>query len=191
MALQNQYRENFNFTFERLTAAINTIKGLDEMMKRLGRYKSSLPEGDDLRNAHGKMKFHNISREFRENQQYFMQEFIEKLENDFDTVSAMTVVFEFQSYINSGIDDELFSLEETKSLISLLESWNEVLAILDFSLLESNIAIPKEIEALAVARTEAKIQKNWAEADKLRDELTGLGWKMIDEAGGKWRVEKV
>lgn len=26
MALQNQYRENFNFTFERLTAAINTIK---------------------------------------------------------------------------------------------------------------------------------------------------------------------
>ncbi|MDD2693997.1 MAG: cysteine--tRNA ligase [Candidatus Gracilibacteria bacterium] len=191
MALQNQYRENFNFTFERLAAAINTIKGLDEMMKRLGRYKSALPEGDDLRNAHGKMKFHNISREFRENQQYFMQEFIEKLENDFDTVSAMTIVFEFQSYINSGIDDELFSLEETKSLISLLESWNEVLAILDFSLLESNIAIPKEIEALAVARTEAKMAKNWAEADNLRDELTSLGWKMIDEAGGKWRVEKI
>ena len=26
MALQNQYRENFNFTFERLGAAINTIR---------------------------------------------------------------------------------------------------------------------------------------------------------------------
>lgn len=26
MALQNQYRDNFNFTFERLNAAINTIK---------------------------------------------------------------------------------------------------------------------------------------------------------------------
>ncbi len=42
MGLQNQYRENFNFTFERLTAAINTIKGIDEMMKRLGRYISVL-----------------------------------------------------------------------------------------------------------------------------------------------------
>jgi cysteinyl-tRNA synthetase len=42
MALQNQYRENFNFTFERLTAAINTINGLDEMMKRLGRYRDLL-----------------------------------------------------------------------------------------------------------------------------------------------------
>ena len=191
MALQNQYRENFNFTFDRLGAAINTIKGLDEMMKRLGRYRDQFAPTEEIRNNHGKLKFHDISREFRENQQYFMQEFIEKIENDFDTVSAMTIVFEFQSYINSGIDDELFSLEEAKSLISLLESWNEVLAILDFSLLESNIAIPKEIEALAVARTEAKIAKNWVEADKLRDELTSLGWKMIDEAGGRWRVEKV
>ena len=42
MALQNQYRENFNFTFERLSAAINTIRGLDEMMKRLGRYRDLL-----------------------------------------------------------------------------------------------------------------------------------------------------
>lgn len=191
MALQNQYRENFNFTFERLAAAINTIKGLDEMMKRLGRYRDQFPPTEEIRNNHGKLKFHDISREFRENQQYFMQEFIEKLENDFDTVSAMTIVFEFQSYVNSGIDDELFSLEETKSIIHLLESWNQVLAILDFGLLDSNIAIPKEIEALAVARTEAKIAKNWWEADKIRDELMNLGWKMIDEAGGKWRVEKV
>lgn len=42
MALQNQYRENFNFTFERLGAAINTIRGLDEMIKRLGRYRAGL-----------------------------------------------------------------------------------------------------------------------------------------------------
>lgn len=137
------------------------------------------------------MQFHQISREFRENQQYFMQEFVEKLENDFDTVSAMTTVFEFQSYINSGIDDALFSREEVKSLIDLMKSWDEVLALLDFSLLESNEQIPQEIEVLAIARAEAKLQKNWAEADKLRDELTSLGWKMIDEAGGKWRVEKV
>ena len=190
MALQNQYRENFNFTFERLGAAINTIKWLDEMMKRLGRYIENLPEGSDERNAHGKMKFHDISREFRDNQQYFMQEFIEKLENDFDTVSAMTIVFELQGYVNSGIDDALFSREEAKSLIELLKSWDTVIGILDFSLLESE-SIPKEIEALAVARIEAKATKDWVEADKIRDELAWLGWRMIDEAGGKWRVERI
>ncbi len=118
-----------------------------------------------------------------------MQEFVEKLENDFDTNSAMTIVFEFQSYVNSTIDKDLFSLDETKSVIDLLKSWNEVIAILDFSLLESE-SIPKEIEALAAARTEAKLEKNWTEADKIRDELVSLGWKMIDEKNG-WRVERI
>ena len=159
-------------------------------MKRLGRYIENLPEGSDERNAHGKMKFHDISREFRDNQQYFMQEFIEKLENDFDTVSAMTIVFELQGYVNSDIDATLFSREEAKSLIELLRSWDAVIGILDFSLLESE-SIPKEIEALAVARIEAKTAKDWAEADRIRDELAWLGWRMIDEAGGKWRVERI
>ena len=47
MGLQNQYRENFNFTFERLTAAINTIKGLDEMMKRLRSFITNLQARKD------------------------------------------------------------------------------------------------------------------------------------------------
>lgn len=143
------------------------------MMKRLGRYIENLPKGNDERNARGKMKFHDISREFRDNQQAFMQDFIEKIEDDFDTLGAMTIIFEFQSYINSGIDDELFSLEEAKSLIDLLRSWNEVVAIFDFSLLENSEIIPEEITKLALDRIDAKIAKNWAEADRIRDVLVG------------------
>jgi cysteinyl-tRNA synthetase len=160
------------------------------MIKRIGRYIKNQPEGNMLRNAHGKMKFHEISREFRDNQQAFMQDFIEKLENDFDTNMAMTTVFELQTYANSGIDEELFSLEEAKSILDILRSWNEVIAILDFSLLQEE-EIPEEITKLALDRLDAKIAKDWAQADTIRDELAGMGWKMIDEAGGKWRVERI
>jgi cysteinyl-tRNA synthetase len=191
MWLQNSYRENFNFTYERLTSAINTINGFDEMMKRLGRYISAFQKGEEVWNAHGKLKFHDISREFRDNQQAFMQDFIEQLEDDFDTVSAMTIVFEFQSYVNSGIDDGLFSLEEAKSLVDLMQSWDEVIGILDFSLLEDTKEIPGEITKLALDRLDAKIAKNWWEADRIRDELTTKWWKMIDEKNDGWRVEKV
>ncbi|GAB0174812.1 MAG: cysteine--tRNA ligase [Candidatus Altimarinota bacterium] len=191
MGLQNSYRENFNFTYERLTSAINTIHGVDEMLKRLGRYVGNFIPTEQVRNNHGKLKHPDISREFRDNQQYFMQLFIEKLEDDFDTVSAMTVIFEFQTYVNSGIDTEIFSFEEAKSLIDILRSWDEVLAIFDFSLLENTEIIPEEITKLALDRVDAKIAKNWGEADRIRDELSSKGWKMIDEAGGKWRVEKV
>ena len=198
MWLQNQYRENFNFTQDRLQASINTIKWLDEMMKRLGRYKNELigdevewTELEDLRErtAKWRLKFHEISREFRDNQQAFMQEFIEKLEDDFDTLGAMAIVFEYQTYINSGIDDELFSLEECKSIIDFLKTWNEVIAIFDFELLESNEVIPKEIIALLAERNEAKLNKNYTESDRIRNELDTLGYKIIDEKNGS-RVER-
>ena len=106
------------------------------------------------------MKFHDIAREFRENQQAYMQEFLEHIENDFDTNMAMTTIFEYQSYVNSGIDESLFSREETKSLIDLLRSWDEVVAIFDLSLLESE-AIPEEIASLVTERLSLKLQKKY------------------------------
>ncbi len=196
MALQNQYRDNFNFTFERLGAAINTIKWLDEMMKRLGRYRDllmrdvvELSDEDRELTAKWRIKFHDITREFRENQQAFMQEFIQKLEDDFDTLSAMQLIYEYQTYINTGIDDELFTAGECQSLIGLMQSWDAVVALFDFSLLESE-SLPIEISKLAEARMLAKSLKDWAEADRIRDELVLLGYKMIDEKDG-WRVEKI
>lgn len=82
----------------------------------------------------------------------------------------MTIIFELQNTINSGIDENLFSLEETKSLISLLESFDEVLALFDFSLL-TEVAIPENIQLLGTQRIDAKINKNWNEADRIRDEI--------------------
>ena len=45
-----------------------------------------------------------------------------------------------------------------------------------------------EIDALVAARTEAKKAKNWAEADRIRDELKERGIEIIDTPqGAKWR----
>ena len=42
--------------------------------------------------------------------------------------------------------------------------------------------------ALVAARTEAKKAKNWAEADRIRDELKARGIEIIDTPqGAKWR----
>jgi len=45
-----------------------------------------------------------------------------------------------------------------------------------------------EVDALVAARTEAKKAKNWAEADRIRDELKARGIEIIDTPqGAKWR----
>lgn len=190
MNLHNKYRENFNFTNERFESAVSTIRGIDEMMKRLGRYGENMIENTE-RTARGKLKFHDITREFRENIQGLMQDFVSFLEDDFSTPEALTVVFEMHSWINSGIDDNAFSLEEKKALIGLMKSFDEVLAIYDFSLLELKDEIPDDIMELAMKRRNAKLEKNWIEADSIRDRIVSMGYKMIDEKDGKWYIEKL
>ena len=118
-----------------------------------------------------------------------MQDFVERLEDDFDTLGAMTIIFEYQTYINSGIDDEAFSLEECKSLIDLIKTWDEVVAIFDLTLLSQDEKVPNEIRALLALRNEAKMEKNYQESDRIRDELDMLGYRIIDEKNGS-RVEK-
>lgn len=65
-------------------------------------------------------------------------------------------MFDMHSWINAGIDENNFSLEEKKALIGLMESWNEVIGIYNFDLLTEKNNIPEEIMKLAEARIMAK-----------------------------------
>ena len=42
----------------------------------------------------------------------------------------------------------------------------------------------EEIETKVQQRTEARKNKNWAQSDRLRDELQALGITLIDKPGG-------
>ena len=53
---------------------------------------------------------------------------------------------------------------------------------------EAAASADPEIDALVAQRTEAKKAKNWAEADRIRDELKARGIEIIDTPqGAKWR----
>ena len=53
---------------------------------------------------------------------------------------------------------------------------------------EAAASADPEIDALVLARTEAKKAKNFAEADRIRDELKSRGIEIIDTPQGtKWR----
>ena len=48
---------------------------------------------------------------------------------------------------------------------------------------------PAEVEALIAARLAARAEKNWAESDRIRDQLTALGVVLEDGKGGTtWRL---
>ena len=43
---------------------------------------------------------------------------------------------------------------------------------------------PEEVQALAEQRQQARTEKNWAESDRLRDEIAALGWQVQDMPDG-------
>ena len=46
-----------------------------------------------------------------------------------------------------------------------------------------------EVEALIAARLQARAEKNWAESDRIRDQLTAMGVVLEDGKGGTtWRL---
>lgn len=168
MCLQNRYRENFNFTFSRLESAMTTIENLDNTLKRL---KSYIPRNTKVR------------REFRDELQASVQSFVESLENDFDTVIALTVVFDFIKNVHRDIDSDSLTTKEVSSVIELLRSWDAVMGVFDWTILEEK-SVPENVEKMAQERQEAKKNKDFARADELRQEIEKLGYTITDSKDG-------
>lgn len=168
MCLQNRYRENFNFTFSRLESAMATIENLDNTLRRL---KSYTPRNTKVR------------REFRDELQASVRSFVESLENDFDTVIGLTVVFDFIKNIHRDIDSDSLTTKEVSSVIELLRSWDAVMGVFDWTILEEK-AIPENVEKMAQERQEAKKNKDFARADELRQEIEKLGYIITDSKDG-------
>lgn len=98
--------------------------------------------------------------------------FVNKVGDDLSMPEAMAVVWKMVKgdYEPRDIKATLLELDKILGLDLGREIVKEV--------------IPEEIEALGKQRFEAKMAKNWAEADKLRDEIREKGYIIEDKEGG-------
>lgn len=122
----------------------------------------------------------------------FEQKFIAAMDDDFNTPAAMAVLFELATEINTAKKAEpkvatglIVLLKQLGSLLGLLQRKpSEALGIIDKS------SSDQHIQDLINARDKARQEKNWAEADRLRAELTGLGVSLEDTGKGATKVRK-
>jgi cysteinyl-tRNA synthetase len=87
------------------------------------------------------------------------------------------------------LDDDF----NTPDALALLHDWRgrglaaevrDGLALFGLASLAERAAAPAEIEALAKSRQAARASGDFAEADRLREEIAGLGWEVRDASGG-------
>jgi cysteinyl-tRNA synthetase len=88
----------------------------------------------------------------------------EALDDDFNTPRALAVLFR--------------APPEARDTVA------EVLDVLGLGGLAEMEEAPGEVELLAEARRAARERRDFAESDRLRDEIAALGWDVRDTAGG-------
>lgn len=111
--------------------------------------------------------------------------FIEAMEDDLNTGEALGAVFELVRDINTNVNDGVQSKALVEYAIKVFDELMDVLGLLYNR--KASSSLDDEIEALIAARNDARKNKNWAEADRIRDELKAQGIVLEDTPQGvKW-----
>ena len=105
--------------------------------------------------------------------------FDEAMDDDLNTADAIGAIFELVKEGNLAITADT-ARAAIKSTLSTLKEMTDVLGILT----RENDAIPDDIKALVEQRKQARAEKNWAESDRLRDEITARGFVLEDTPKG-------
>ena len=104
----------------------------------------------------------------------FEEKFHKAINDDLNMPLAMSVVWEAVRYQS-----------KSKKIAELLKKFDTVLALdIDKIIKNKNDDIPDEIISLAEERKNARESKNWAESDRLRDEINKRGYNIKDSKDG-------
>lgn len=111
-------------------------------------------------------------------------QFIEAMDDDLNTADAIAALFELVRDINVyvTVSDPSKALCDKASAV-----FNELTDVLGLLYDRKKEMLDGDIEAKIEARNEARKQKNWAESDRIRDELKAMGIILEDTTQGvKW-----
>ncbi len=122
----------------------------------------------------------------------FVERFAVAMDDDFNTPEACAVLFEMVREINRLRESDL---SKAAALAAQMRKLAEVLGVLQLSadkFLQGGADCrvnAAQVEALIAERIAARIAKNWAESDRVRDQLLAMGVVLEDGKGGTtWRL---
>ncbi len=171
LLMSTHYRQPLNVSDERLRAVRASLRRLDAFVWHLNR-ASGPGHADPVREAVGGMT----------------SEFEEAMNADLNVPGALAAVFSMVRRLNPALVANRLSPDDARLVIESLRRVDAVLAVFDF---ETRDLCPQdpEVGALIARREQARARKDFAEADRLRDEVARRGVILEDTVHGTlwWR----
>ncbi|MGO5074215.1 cysteine--tRNA ligase [Clostridium sporogenes] len=172
--LSGHYRTQINFSMELLDS---TKAALDRLYNSISNLENLL---DEVKNE----ELRDEELEYKNELQKYKGKYIEKMDDDFNTADAISVIFDLIRDVNTNVTIES-SKELVKYTLDLIRELGKPLGILQES---TKASLEEEIENLIEERQKARKEKNWALADKIRDNLKERGIVLEDTPQGvRWK----
>ena len=173
LMLSAHYRQQLNFSEELLYSAKASV---ERIYNAIGNLESLLEE----------VKIESMTdkeKQYLQSLDKYKEKYIEKMDDDFNTADAITAIFDLIKDININV-----TIDSSKELINicldLIRELGNPLGILQKS---TKVSLDDEIQKLVDERQQARKDKNWALADKIRDELKERGIVLEDTPQGiRW-----
>ena len=108
------------------------------------------------------------------------QRFIAAMDDDINTADAISAIFELVSDVNKVITQNP-SKEVCKKCAAAIRELGAVLGLLD----KEKEGADDDIQSIVAERAEARVAKDWAKSDELRDKLKEMGYIVKDTPQGQ------
>ena len=156
------YRSQLNFTWDSLEASQNSW---DKLQQQIGAWQSQA----------GGAGPPELSPEAAA----LSDRFFELMETDLKTPEAMAVFWEV-------VNSDLIPAFKLKLLLEFDQVLGLGIGQIEGQPLEVDVTdLPEEIQDLAARRAKARSEKNWQEADQIRQTLSSKGYQVIDSKAGQ------
>jgi len=167
LLMSAHYRAQLNFTEETLGDATKAIEALRETLRRVKTFAATTKRDNvELRKV--------LSKEQRE--------FERAMDDDLNMPRALAALHRITRAVNRAIDQSKISGEDAKATHRLVLRLDKVLGI--FAEQVKPDFLPREAELLIKERDEARAKRDWATADKLREQLSAMGILVEDTPTG-------
>jgi cysteinyl-tRNA synthetase len=172
-----QYRKELNFSFDGLDTARTTIQRLLAFEQRLADAKTS-PDAP-----------HSRLHEYAD---HALREFESALDDDLNMPAALAALFNFVRETNAELDRDIpvdsTAIAAAQKALSRIDEVLGVLALARREQTNLDVELTAWVEERLAARQEARARRDFAESDRIRDELAAKGIVVEDTPQGqRWK----
>ena len=167
--LSAHYRSPINFSKDLMEQSKN---GLERIYTCLEKLTFMLDSADGTMTEDETKAFESLLK--------FKQEFTDAMDDDVNTASAISAIFNLVKEVNMTVNGAV-SKEYVEKIIALIRELGGVLGLLQKEIKKQ---VPKEVQDLIDARQKARAEKDFAAADEIRDKLLEMGITLKDTRQG-------